>query len=301
MQYRGRFAPSPTGPLHMGSLLAALGSYLQAKSHRGEWLVRIEDLDPPREVQGASEDILRTLERFGFEWDGAVVFQSRRHELYTQKLEHLAQIGKTYPCSCSRAELDAMGIRGPLGLVYPGICRERPSTPKSPYAIRVKTRDEYLSFLDGLQGEYGQNLLREVGDFVLKRVDSLFAYQLAVVVDDAEQAVTEVVRGSDLLDSTPRQIYLQGLLGYSTPSYIHLPLLTNRQGEKLSKQTHARAINPDKPLPELIRAMTYLGHTPPLSLQKGNTGDFWEWAMENWNLHQVVKSQAIVEDHESGG
>lgn len=292
--YRGRFAPSPTGPLHFGSLVAALGSYLEARHHGGEWLVRMEDLDPPREVAGASRLILETLERLGFEWDGQVWFQSRRHEAYLEVLDRLYHDRLTYRCACSRKmiaeRIQQLGL--PPG-VYPGSCRNNSASPHQQHAIRVLTEGQKVSFDDALQGTVSQDVEREVGDFVLRRADGLFAYQLAVVVDDAEQGITHVVRGSDLLDSTPRQIALQRLLGYPTPKYLHLPVAVNAEGQKLSKQTFAPAVNADDPLPALVTALRFLGQNPPPELLEGDLDSFWRWAVTNWQADALPRKLSI--------
>jgi len=257
--YRGRFAPSPTGTLHAGSLVAALASWLDARAHGGVWLVRVEDLDPPREVAGASRQIIDTLAAFGLVADEPPVFQSARGELYLLALGRLQAAGLVYGCACSRAEV-AQAQRQ-LGLpphLYPGTCRGgaggRPAR-----ALRGRVPDETVGFVDRACGPYAQNLARDVGDFVVRRADGLWAYQLAVVVDDAEQRVSDVVRGADLLDNTPRQIWLQRALHLPTPRYLHVPVATNAQGEKLSKQTGATALDTARPLPELERAWRHLG------------------------------------------
>lgn len=292
--YRGRFAPSPTGPLHFGSLVAAVGSYLQARQQNGEWLLRMEDLDPPREIPGADRLILDTLERYGFEWDGEVVFQSQREEYYLNALEHLQQMGLLYRCGCSRKAIaeqgEQMGL--PVG-VYPGTCRTRQADIRQQHALRLLTTGEPVEFLDAIQGKIKQDVAREVGDFVLRRADGLFAYQLAVVVDDAQQGITEVVRGSDLLDSTPRQILLQRNLGYPTPDYCHLPIAVNAEGLKLSKQTFARALEQDNPLPVLYQALKFLGQQPPAELLEGELESFWRWATDHWQADAVPRKLAI--------
>src|SRR6195256_1309094 len=237
--YRGRFAPSPTGPLHFGSLVAAVGSYLETHWNRGKWLVRMEDLDRPREVRGASAAILRMLEAYGFEWDGQVVFQSRRDAAYGAALKRLEDVHAVFPCACTRREISDSTLTVASEPIYPGTCRKGLSPGRSARAMRVRVDNAVISFEDLLHGEVEQNLAREVGDFVVRRADGLFAYQLAVVVDDFEQGITDVVRGVDLLASTPRQILLQRLLGLLTPRYAHLPIVVNRSGEKLSKQTLA--------------------------------------------------------------
>ena len=236
--YVGRFAPSPTGPLHFGSLVAALASWLDARAAEGRWLVRIEDLDPPRAVPGAADEILRTLDRLGLGWDGPVLYQSRRSASYEAALESL----DTYWCGCTRREIadSSIGRATDGAQIYPGTCRTGLAPGKTPRALRLRTGGEEIAFTDRVQGPQRQILEREIGDFVLLRADGQFAYQLAVVVDDAEQGVTDVVRGADLLDSTPRQIFLQRLLGYPMPRYLHVPAAVNQAGEKLSKQTGAR-------------------------------------------------------------
>jgi glutamyl-Q tRNA(Asp) synthetase len=247
--YRGRFAPSPTGPLHFGSLVAALGSYLDAKAHGGEWLVRIEDLDTPRVVPGAADDILRTLERFGLEWDGPVLYQSSRIAEYEDALDDLRRRGLVFPCGCSRTD---------VGDRYAGTCRAglrgRNDTP----SWRFRVSDGAVEFVDLRLGLQSQNVADYVGDFVLKRADGLFAYQLAVVVDDAFQGITDVVRGEDLLDSTARQILLQRALGLRQPRYRHLPIVLNDTGQKLSKQTGATALDPNRVAELLAEARSLL-------------------------------------------
>lgn len=255
--YVGRFAPSPTGPLHFGSLVAALASWLDARATGGRWLLRIEDLDAPRAQSGAVNEILRTLERLGFTWDGAVTYQSRRTRLYDGALHALER--STYWCGCSRREIadSSLGLAADGAQIYPGTCRSGIAADKPRRALRLRTNSEPMRFVDRVQGPQQQVLERDVGDFVLYRGDAQYAYQLAVVVDDAEQGVTDVVRGADLLDSTPRQIYLQRLLGYRTPRYLHAPVAVNAAGEKLSKQTGAAAIDSS---PEWIRkALAFLG------------------------------------------
>src|SRR5882672_12071788 len=242
-RYRGRFAPSPTGPLHLGSLVAAVGSFLEARTHSGEWLVRMEDLDPPRVVPGAADDILRTLRACGMEWGGTVVYQSTRHDAYHSALHRLREKGLVYPCACSRREIADSAIAGVEGLVYTGTCRASLPAGKAARALRIGTRGAQVAFDDALQGHNAHDVERDFGDFVLYRADDVFAYQLAVVVDDAEQGITDIVRGADLLASTPRQIYLQQLLGLPRPRYAHLPVAVDAMGEKLSKQTFAAAVD----------------------------------------------------------
>ncbi|KWR78600.1 tRNA glutamyl-Q(34) synthetase GluQRS [Cupriavidus sp. IDO] len=262
--YRGRFAPSPTGPLHMGSLVTALASWLDARAHGGQWLVRIEDIDYPRCVRDADEDILRTLERLGMTPDEPSVWQSRRESLYADALRRLEAVGQIYPCGCSRKEIadSLVHVRERhQTLGYPGTCRHG-LNGKLPRAWRVRVPDgpaATICFDDRWQGRQCQNLETELGDFVLRRADGLWAYQLAVVVDDGLQGITHIVRGADLLDSTPRQIHLQRLLGIPSPAYLHVPVVVNADGEKLSKQSGAQAIDTSAPLDALRAAGAHLG------------------------------------------
>jgi glutamyl-Q tRNA(Asp) synthetase len=257
--YRGRFAPSPTGPLHFGSLIAAVASYLDARAAGGAWIVRIEDVDQSRTVPGASDAILRQLEAFGFEWDGEVVSQGRRTALYEEALSRLRAQGLVYRCRCSRREIADSAVRGVEGAIYPGTCRALGIDAATPGADRLLVAGARLAFEDRVQGRVSQDITREIGDFVLKRRDALHGYQLAVVVDDAEQGITDVVRGADLLHSTPRQILLQGLLGLPTPRYLHFPVATNERGEKLSKQTVAAAADDREAVALLDAALRFLG------------------------------------------
>jgi len=289
MTYRGRFAPSPTGPLHFGSLIAAVGSYLEARAHRGHWLVRIEDLDPPRVVRGSADDILKTLEACGMEWDAHIVHQSTRSDAYHAALHELRQRGKVYACACSRREIADSGVSGIEGYVYPGTCRAGLPGGRAARAWRVDTEGAVIAFDDGVQGCIEQDLGRAVGDFVLYRADRIYAYQLAVAVDDEEQAITDIVRGADLLDSTPRQIHLQRLLGLPTPRYAHLPVAVNDRGEKLSKQTRAQPVDVRHASAALAQALRFLGHDAPPALEKSSVRELWEWAMANWRLDRVAR------------
>lgn len=260
---KGRFAPSPTGPLHFGSLVAAIASWLDARHAGGPWRVRIEDVDEARTVPGAADQILRTLEAFGLQWDGEVEWQSRRKPLYEAALGRLRAAGLAYRCRCSRKEIADSGLRGIEGAVYPGTCRSLALA--SAGADRFVVPAGRVEFTDRVQGVVAQDVSLDVGDFVLKRRDGLHAYQLAVVVDDAEQAIDHVVRGADLLQSTPRQILLQRALGYPTPRYLHFPVAANAAGEKLSKQTLAAAADPAR-APGLIAAsLAFLGQDPATS------------------------------------
>lgn len=290
----GRFAPSPTGPLHFGSLLAALASYLEAKKYQGKWLVRMEDLDKPREMKGAAQNILRTLEAYGLYWDGEIVYQSKRSDLYQSALNQLNVAKRTYACNCSRKEIQDSSINSRMGIegiIYPGTCREKHIT-KTPHAIRVKTLNQNISFEDIIQGHINQNLGNQIGDFVIKRADGLFAYQLAVVVDDYLQGITHIVRGADLLDSSTRQIYLQDLLGYQHIQYAHIPAAHNQQGEKLSKQTLADAILPIDANKNLYQALCFLGQMPPIDLETEKTEQILNWAMNNWDINKVPKQKS---------
>ncbi|MDP1558504.1 MAG: tRNA glutamyl-Q(34) synthetase GluQRS [Nitrosomonas sp.] len=285
--YRGRFAPSPTGLLHFGSLVTAVSSYLEAKVHDGEWLVRIEDLDASREVPGASSKILYMLENLGMVWDGEVIYQSQRKRYYQDALNSIRRLGLVYSCTCSRKEIAASCIIGEIGPIYPGTCRGNLASKKHT-ALRVRTDNKPINFEDVLRGSIAQRLESDTGDFVLRRADGTFAYQLAVVVDDAEQNITHVVRGTDLLESTPRQIYLQQLLGYAIPSYMHLPIVTNSSGEKLSKQTRADPIDLSKAPSLLVAALRYLGQAPPDELANCNNSSIWQWAIENWKRDKIL-------------
>ncbi|MDQ3186481.1 MAG: tRNA glutamyl-Q(34) synthetase GluQRS [Pseudomonadota bacterium] len=285
--YRGRFAPSPTGALHFGSLVAAVGSYLEAKSRHGKWLVRIENLDQSRETPGASTEILSTLEAFGMEWDGEVIYQSRRNTAYQAALALLEKRNLIYPCVCSRKEIADSSIVGLDGPIYPGTCRGSFANEEHPGARRVRTDNKLVEFQDGLRGWVRQRLENDIGDFVLRRADGVFAYQLAVVVDDAEQGITHVVRGEDLLSSTSRQVYLQQLLGYATPAYLHLPVVVNANGEKLSKQTHATPVATADPISQLIMAIRFLGQVLPAELIESDLASFWKWVTENWRTEMI--------------
>lgn len=294
-RYRGRFAPSPTGPLHFGSLVAALGSCLDARAHGGEWLVRMEDVDAPRNVPGAADGILATLEAYGFEWDGEVLWQSRRLEAYAAALEGLKVAGLAYGCACSRKEIADAATHAAIdgGLAYPGTCRAGLPSGRSARAWRLRTGAAETAFDDRLQGRIAQRLERDVGDFVLLRADGQFAYQLAVVVDDAFQGITDVVRGADLIDSTPRQIWLQHCLGLPSMRYAHLPVATNAAGEKLSKQTLAPALDTARAGAELVRALAFLGQEPLAELAAAGCAEVWQWAREHWDFARIPRRRAI--------
>ena len=290
--YRGRFAPSPTGPLHLGSLIAALGSFLEARTRGGEWLVRMEDIDTPRVVPGAGDEILRALEACGMQWDGTVVHQSERTPAYHAAIHALAQRGLIYPCACSRREIADSAIHGIEGHVYPGTCREGLPARRA-RALRLRTRDAHVRFDDALQGSVSQDLGADVGDFVLYRSDGIYAYQLAVAIDDAEQGITDVVRGADLLQSTPRQVYLQRLLDLPQPRYLHLPVAVNVNGEKLSKQTKASPIDRERPVATMIEALRFLGQSPPEGLKQAKARDVLQWAVEHWRAGAIPHTRAL--------
>ncbi|HCU90540.1 MAG TPA: tRNA glutamyl-Q(34) synthetase GluQRS [Gammaproteobacteria bacterium] len=278
-RYVGRFAPSPTGPLHFGSVVAAVASYLQARSRGGRWIVRIEDIDPPREEPGATSAILKTLDELGLEWDGAVRYQSHMSASYEYALERLQSSHMTFACTCSRKKL----VRGR----YPGTCRDAITKDLTGKSIRVKVDGSEIAFNDLLQGHYSQNIEEIIGDYIVKRADGFYAYHLAVVVDDAADGVSEIVRGLDLLSSTPRQIHLQNLLGLTTPSYAHIPLVLSQSGTKLSKQTAAPAIDLASSCAVLIRALEFLQQAPPPSLYQQTRNEIIQWAISNWNIAAV--------------
>lgn len=288
LPYVGRFAPSPTGPLHMGSLVTALASYLDARHHQGQWLVRMEDLDPPREIAGASDAILASLEQHGLHWDQSVEFQSQRSHYYEAALEQLTNKGLLFPCLCTRAQLNG------ANRLHQGVCdTDIDAIEHKPYALRLAVDDKTRVFTDQLYGEQTQHLLRDVGDITLKRKDALFAYQLAVVVDDAAQGITHIVRGADLLDSTLRQIYLQECLNLPTPNYCHLPLLTYPCGQKLSKQNQAPAIDDNQAFDNLKQALAYL-HQPQPDNSITDIDTLLDWASTHWQSDRLQTQDVIL-------
>ncbi|WP_371187152.1 tRNA glutamyl-Q(34) synthetase GluQRS [Thalassotalea maritima] len=284
--YRGRFAPSPSGLLHFGSLVAALGSYLQAKSLQGTWLVRIEDIDKPREMPGADKHILNTLEAYGLHWDESVLYQSQQHALYDRVLAELKQQQLSYFCQCSRAQIKKQGG------IYQGHCRHL-DLPAKNSAMRLVNQHPIESFIDGLQGHVTvqSNLSHE--DFIIHRRDGLYAYQLAVVIDDIYQGISEVVRGCDLLEPTARQLTLFKTLNCPAPAYVHLPLAVTEQGYKLSKQNAAPAIDNDCPQPALVAALEFLGQQPDPQLEQASVDDIIAWGIEHWQLDKVAKVREI--------
>ncbi|MCE2596492.1 tRNA glutamyl-Q(34) synthetase GluQRS [Motilimonas cestriensis] len=285
--YIGRFAPSPSGPLHFGSLIAALGSYLQAKSQQGSWLVRIEDIDPPREVAGADQAILRSLEQYGLHWDQEVRYQSQQSDYYEDVIAELKQRGLCYACQCTRAQIKQQG-----GL-YLGHCRQLGLDPQD-RAIRLQVDKGVSAFIDKLQGEVSipHNMATE--DFIIKRKDGLFAYNLAVTLDDIQQGITEVVRGADLLLPTARQIGLMQQLKAPVPDYVHLPLAVTEPGFKLSKQNHAPAISDLDVTLTTWQALAFLGQQPPPELQSSGQQTLLNWAVDHWSLDKVAHQEEII-------
>ncbi|SDB59042.1 tRNA glutamyl-Q(34) synthetase GluQRS [Pseudomonas sp. NFACC13-1] len=286
--YIGRFAPTPSGHLHFGSLVAALASYLDARAVDGRWLLRMEDLDPPREEPGAQAAILKALESYGFEWDGEMVRQSERHDAYDLVINRLFSQGLAYACTCSRKQLEA--YRG----IYPGLCRNAGHGTEDA-AIRLRVPELEYHFTDRVQGEFRQHLGREVGDFVIRRRDGLYAYQLAVVLDDAWQGVTDIVRGADLLDSTPRQLYLQELLGLPQPRYLHVPLITQPDGHKLGKSYRSPPLAADQATPLLLRALRALGQQPGPELDDASPRELLAWGIRHWDAGKIPRTLSLPE------
>lgn len=279
--YIGRFAPTPSGYLHFGSLTAALASYLDARAHQGTWLVRMEDLDPPREMPGAQTAILKTLETYGLEWDGPVLYQHERHAAYAETLQRLMSQGLAYACSCSRKHLQGHQI-------YPGTCRNLMLDDHNT-AIRIRVPELQYRFCDRVQGEFAQHLGQHLGDFVIRRRDGYYAYQLAVVLDDALQGVTDVVRGADLLDNTPRQLYLQELLGFAHPRYLHIPLITQADGHKLGKSYRSPPLPVAQVTPLLIRALRALGQPCQPELSDASPQELLSWAIAHWDTSRIAQ------------
>jgi glutamyl-Q tRNA(Asp) synthetase len=277
----GRFAPTPSGDLHLGSLYAAAASYLDARAHHGQWLLRIEDLDRPREVAGAAQRMLRALEEFGFEWDGAVTYQHMHIERYAAALIYLHSRGLTFACHCTRAQLED-GVR------YPGTCRDAGHTLSASAGQRLRVEAGSIMFTDRIQGMFRQDVAGALGDPILKRRDQIIAYLLAVVVDDAAQGITHVVRGADLLDSTPRQIYLQSALQLRTPRYAHVPVLSEDSGAKLAKSRRSLALASHEKLPQLLSVFSLLGLRHEVA-QVSTVHDAWRWAIANWHVNNVPK------------
>lgn len=286
--YIGRFAPTPSGYLHFGSLVAALASFLDARSRAGRWLVRMEDLDPPREVAGAPAAILHTLDAYGLHWDGPVIYQSERHAAYQGVIERLLSQGLAYVCTCSRKALE--GFAG----VYPGLCRDA-GHALGEGAVRVRVPELTYGFDDRVQGHYQQHLGRECGDFIIQRRDGLYAYQLAVVLDDGWQGITDIVRGADLLDSTPRHLYLQELLGQRQPHYLHVPLIIQPDGHKLGKRYRSPPLDSAQAGPLLLRALRALGQRPLAELDGAAPPQILAWAIAHWSPDQIARAPTLLE------
>jgi glutamyl-Q tRNA(Asp) synthetase len=283
--YRGRFAPSPTGDLHFGSLVAAVGSFLQARSRAGKWLIRMEDLDPPREVAGSAERIIADLAAFGMVSDEPVIYQSNRLPVYERLLRNLLESKLAFQCGCSRRDLPDSGI-------YPGTCRQGIPKGRIARSVRLISDSAHIEIHDAIQGIYSQDLEHEVGDFIIRRGDGLIAYQLATPVDDAWQRITEVVRGADLLASTPRQIHVQRMLGLPTPAYAHLPVVMNKDGNKLSKRTMADPVAGTDRVTSLRACLDFLGHAPPPDVT--DLDQMWRWAIDNWRLSRVPAQSHVL-------
>lgn len=279
MSVTGRFAPSPTGPLHFGSVVAAVASYMQAKSQHGRWLIRMDDIDTPRNQTGADSSILKSLEILGLHWDGDVLLQTQRHEAYQQALDLLSGKNLVYRCRCTRKQLQ--------GHSYPGTCRHKNYSADQQHALRLMTTQEPIHFIDQIQGDYQQILQDDMGDFIVRRADNIIAYHVATVVDDAYQGITEIIRGADLLDSTPRQIYLQRILDYPEPVYAHHPIVVDKHGKKLSKQHHARPIDDSSPVITLFSALEFLGQNPDKDLLQGNIEEVIQWGINNWSINNI--------------
>ena len=296
MHYIGRFAPSPSGPLHFGSLIAATASYLCAKSVNGKWRLRIEDVDKFRIKENSISSIINTLESYGYQWDDDILYQSQRSEAYQDAVDSL---GKTaYPCTCTRKFLQKQVPAGSYGYLYPGFCREQISNPDaSQFAMRLRTNNTPICFDDYLQDTLYQNIEAEVGDFIIKRSDKMFSYQLAVVVDDEYQQITEVVRGSDLLDNTPRQLYLQQCLGYQQPSYLHFPTAITPNGKKLSKQNHSPEVDAYQKRLTILKTLNFLGQHPPAIEQFSTLEELWNWAIKNWDRDKIPAQMTLPENY----
>jgi len=293
-RYRGRFAPTPSGPLHFGSMIAAIGSYCDARAHGGDWHVRIDDIDTPRVVSGCADDILRTLEQFALEWDGYPVYESHNIDAYHSALHTLRVTGSLFACACSRQEVARSSIIGIDGPIYPGTCRDGLPPGRSGRALRLRVNEgTTITFDDLLQGQISQDLATAVGDFVIYRADGIFSYHLTCAVGDAHQQVTHIVRGADLVDSTPRQVHLQHLLHLATPAYLHLPVATNARGEKLSKQTHAAPVDAAQAAPTIYAVLRFLGQQPPQEMVRWSAVDAMQWAVSAWRRDNVPPLAAI--------
>ena len=296
MHYIGRFAPSPSGPLHFGSLIAATASYLCAKSVNGKWLLRIEDVDKFRIKEHSISHIINTLESYGYQWDSDILYQSQRRDAYQEALNALDNLA--YPCTCTRKALKKQAPMGEYGSIYPGYCREQLSNPDAQqFSIRLRTHNTRINVDDYLQTTQPQNIEAEVGDFIIKRSDHMFSYQLAVVVDDEYQQITEVVRGSDLLDNTPRQRYLQQCLGYQQPDYLHFPTALTPDGKKLSKQNHSPEVDPRQKRLTILKTLNFLGQQAPTMDAFSTLEDLWDWAIKNWDRDKIPNQMTLPENY----
>jgi glutamyl-Q tRNA(Asp) synthetase len=296
MQYIGRFAPSPSGSLHFGSLIAATASYLCAKSVNGKWLLRIEDIDKFRVKENSISSIIATLESYGYQWDDNILYQSQRSDAYQDALNSLGKL--VYPCTCTRKFLQKQVPARTYGYIYPGYCRKQISNPDaSQFAMRLRTNNTTIYFDDYLQDRIYQDIETEVGDFIIKRSDNIFSYQLAVVVDDEYQQISEVVRGSDLLDNTPRQLYLQQCLGYQQPSYLHFPTAITPDGKKLSKQNHSPEVDTQQKRQTILKTLNFLGQQAPSIEQFSSLEDIWNWAIKNWDRDKIPAQMTLPENY----
>ncbi|THB63941.1 MAG: tRNA glutamyl-Q(34) synthetase GluQRS [Gammaproteobacteria bacterium] len=288
VKYRGRFAPSPTGELHFGSMIAAVASYSDARKNGGEWLLRIEDIDPQREQPGAKESIVKTLERYGFEWDGSVQYQSSVLEHINYVIDDLKNKGFAYDCGCSRKDISAISpARTEAGFIYPGTCRNGLAQGKSARSVRLKTEAQDYLINDLIQKQTTQNIAEISGDYIIRRVDGLPAYNIAVVADDIDSGITHVVRGYDLFFCTAMQIRLYELLGSEIPLFAHFPLATHENGDKLSKQTHAPPVSLDNIVETIYNSLIFLGQNPPEEVKRGSVAEIWQWAFEYWDISKV--------------
>lgn len=292
--YRGRFAPTPSGPLHFGSIVAAAASFLDARAHDGYWHMRIDDLDLPRIEPGAVDAILHSLDALGFEWNGPVVFQSSRRDAYHGALHRLRERGLVYPCACSRKEVAEAAAPGAEDPIYPGICRGGMPAGRAARALRASAHGALVHFDDRVLGAQARDVEQQSGDFVVYRADGVYAFHLAAAVDDAELGMTDVVRGADLLQSSACQIWLIEQLGLPVPRYAHLPVAVDAHGQKLSKQTHAPPIDPSRPVSVLVQALRFLGQQPPDALLSETVPGFWRWATEQWDVAHVPKASGLT-------
>lgn len=295
MIYRGRFAPSPTGGLHLGSLYTAVASFLEARTQQGQWLLRIDDIDTTRNIAGAADDILRTLETFGLHWDETVFYQSQHRAYYDANIEKLRQQQRIYPCLCSRKMLAIQSNNG----IYPQGCRHKNISTHLAHSLRIKTKPHIIEFQDQLQGKLVHNIAFDHGDFIIKRKDNIVAYPLAVVVDDKLQQINHIVRGLDLLNSTPKQLYLQQLLGFNSPSYLHIPLIIDKKGYKLSKQTFAKVIDRHTPEKKLFYILELLKQQPPLELKNAPVTELLNWAIAHWQINHLVHINTLFANNYS--